>query len=303
MSAPSPPPDNSAQVAQIQADSAAKQAAQERADALAHKNELSQLRDSSRAAARNDANSYFSSRGLDPSQYGSDLDSYINSIYSSISPTDENPGTYFKDAGQNAYNTLEKGYQTKNQSQINQMFAPNFETQRIPFTLDDPYLSSIESEQRSSADAIIKNMLDRGVITSTGYAAAQGDLDRQAAGVKSKLNEFGTSTIAQGQQDLRNVAQNAKTTAGTLQLGQQFDPNSYQSEADRVFNEFVNGLGTNIRSKVTGNLFNTTGLAALAGAAQGAGNTVYNPAAAAGVDQEDDSTQPPGSQSSKESIF
>jgi hypothetical protein len=173
----------------------------------------------------------------------------------------------------------------------------------LPFTIDDPYLAGIDAEQRGNADSIIKNMLDRGVITATGYGAAQGDLDRQEAGVKSKLNEFGTGVVAGGQQQLRDVANNARTTAGTLQLGQQFDPNSYGSQADQVFNDFINTLGDQIRSKVTGNMFNTTGLAALAGAAQGAGNTAFNPAAAAGIIQDPADDASKDTSTTKESIF
>jgi hypothetical protein len=295
------PPDNSAEVARIQAQSAQEARDQEAAAAKKHSDDLSALRNTALSAGRSDAQRYFQGAGLDPAKYSGDIDSQLNNIFASISPTDENPGQFFKNAGQNIYQNLEKGYQTKEQAALDQVFGSNFEVSKIPFTMDDPYLTSIEAEQRSTADSVIKNMLDRGVLTQTGYAAAQSDLDRQKAGVQSQLNEFGTGVIASGQQKLKDVANQARTAAGTIHLGQPFDPQTYVSQEDQIFNDFVNTLGQQIRSKVSGNMYNTTGLAALGGAAQGAGNTAFNPAAAAGVNQ--DNTPAPKTTDNKESIF
>lgn len=291
MSAPSPPPDNSMQIRQMELDEARRKEEAQAAKDAQHKQELLDLRNNARSSAGAAAQSYFSGQGLDPTQFSGDINSYLDNVLAGINPNDENPAAYFKDAGQTVYNELESGKRTKAQTDLDRIFSPNFETKRIPFTLDDPYLDSINAEQRSSADSIIKNMLDRGVITQAGYNAAAADLDKQSAGVKTRLNELGTSTIAGGQGSLRDIANNARQDAANLKLGNQFDPYSYSSDADRVFDEFITGLGDNIRSKVTGNLYNTTGLAALAGAAQGAGNTAYNPAAAAGIPEDPDANR------------
>lgn len=291
MSAPSPPPDNSMQIRQMELDEARRK---EEAQALKdkqHKEELLNLRNNARSAAGSAAEQYFSGQGLDSSQFSGDINSYLDNVLAGINPNDENPNAYFKDAGQSVYNQLESGRRTKAQTDLDRIFSPNFETKRIPFTLDDPYLDSINAEQRGTADSIIRNMLDRGVITQSGFNAAAADLDKQSAGVKTRLNELGTSTIAGGQGQLRDIANTARQDAANLKLGNQFDPYSYSSDADRIFDEFITGLGDNIRSKVTGNMYNTTGLAALAGAAQGAGNTAYNPNAAAGIDQDPDANR------------
>ena len=288
MSAPSPPPDNSMAIRQMELDEARRK---EEAQALKdkqHKEELLNLRNNARSAAGSAAEQYFAGQGLDPTQYTSDINSYLDNVLAGINPNDENPNAYFKDAGSSVYNQLESGRRVKAQTDLDRIFSPNFETKRIPFTLDDPYLDAINAEQRGTADSIIRNMLDRGVITQSGYNAAAADLDKQAAGVKTRLNELGTSTIAGGQGQLREIANTARQDAANLKLGNQFDPYSYSSDADRIFDEFITGLGDNIRSKVTGNLYNTTGLAALAGAAQGAGNTAYNPNAAAGIQTDPD---------------
>lgn len=302
MSAPSPPVDHSVEVKQMELEEARRQQEAQDAKDAQHKSDLLNLRNNARTSAGGNVNSYFASQGLDPTQYSSDINSYLDNVLSGINPEDENPGSYFKDAGSTVFNQLEAGARTKAGNDLDRIFSPSFETKRIPFTLDDPYLDSIEAEQRASADSIVKNMLDRGVITQSGYNAAESDLDKQSAGVKSQLNELGTTTIAGGQQKLKDVANQARQDAAGIHLGQTFDPTSYSADADQVFNDFINNLGTDIRAKVTGNLFNTTGLAALAGAAQGAGNTAYNPAAAAGVDQED-TTDEDEDKKSKESIF
>lgn len=302
MSAPSPAPDNSPQVMQMQLQAAADQRAQDKADAAKHVADLAALRDTSRAGAKSSAGSYFQQQGLDPSQYSGDIDTKLNDILAGIAPTDENPGSYFKNAGQSIYGDLTKSNQTRQQAELDKLFSPDFETRKVPLTIDDPYIADIEKTQRGNADAIIQNMIKRGVLTSTGAQGAEADLDRQAPGVRGKLQSFGDAAVAGGQAKLKDVANQARTTAGTLKLGQSFDPSTYSANADQVFNDFVSSLGDQINSKVTGNLFQTNGLAAAGGAFQGAGNTKYNPTAAAGIiDPNNPKTVKPVT--SKESIF
>jgi hypothetical protein len=278
------PPDNSAQVeaqreqAQQQAQAAADaKAAQDKADLLA-------LRTSSAAAGTTSAKNYFSQQGLDPSQYGTDIDSQISSILAGISPTDPNPGAAFQDVGARIYNQSTAAAQSKAGSALDKLFPGNFETQRINQQTIDPYIQGIDTEQRQSADAIIQNMLSRGVITPSGQSAAEAELDRQNPGVLAKLNEIGTGTVASEQQSLRDIANQGRTAAQTLKLGSDFNPQSYGSQADQQFSDFINNLGTTLRGKVgSANLFNTTGLAAIAGAGQGAQNLPFDPTAQQGV--------------------
>lgn len=298
MSAPAMPADNSLQVEQARIAAEDKRRAEEKMAADARKAELLGLRTNAGTAARGSAESFFSGRGLDPGQYATGIQSTIDQILAGISPEDPNPGSYFNDIGNRVWNSETESFRNRSTRDVDKLFAPNFETSRIPFTLDDPYLSSIEAEQRQSADDIIRNMLDRGVITPAGYSAAAGDLDKQAPGVRSRLNEIGTTTLAGGQQGLKDIANRGRQTASTLELGTQFDPYAFGSEADAAFNDFIQSLGDTIRGKAPGNLFNTAGLAAIAGAGQGAQNTPFNPAALAGVVEDDDKeTQ------NKETIF
>jgi hypothetical protein len=289
MSGASPPPDNSMQVESMRQQAAKEE--RERQDKLAaeHKAELAGLRTSARTGAGGTVRNYFSEAGIDPDRYAGSIDTQLNNILSGISPTDENPGAAFTGAGQSIYDTLQTGERSKYGNQLNQLFAPEWEMRRVGQTFDDPYLAGVEGEQYADADKIIKDMLERGVLTDTGYASAQKDLEGQRAGVRSRLNEIGTGLITKEQQDLRDISNRAKQSASTMQLGSSFDPYSYQTEADADFNDFIATLGDNIRAQVPGALFNTAGLAAIGGAGQGLGNTAFNPAAAQGqADEEDD---------------
>jgi hypothetical protein len=306
MSSPSPPPDNSLAVEQ-QREQAQRdaQAAQDAKDQK-HAADLATLRGQVRGGATGTVQDYFASQGVDPSQYQGSIDTQLNNILSGISPTDENPGAAFTGAGQSIWDRLTTAAEAKAGNQVNQVFAPNYEMSRVPTTLDDPYLAGVEGEQYSNADSIIKNMLDRGVLTTSGYASAQKDLENQRAGVKSRLNEIGTGLLTGEQQKLRDLSNTAHQAAGNLQLGQTFDPYSYSKQADQSFNDFINSLGDSIRAQVPGQLFNTAGLAAIGGAGQGAGNTAYNPTAAAGITSDStdntDQTKPPAT-SNPNSIF
>lgn len=282
--APSPPPDNSLQVEQMREADAQRQQAAADAKAAQDKADLAALRQSSAAAGGTAARAYYQQKGLDPSQYGTDIDSQISSILAGISPTDPNPGAAFQDVGARIYNQSTAAAQARAQQQINQLLPQNFETSRVSQSTVDPFLQGIDTEQRQSADAIIQNMLARGVITPAGQTAAEAELDRQNPGVMAKLNEIGTGTVASEQQSLRDIANQGRTAAQTLTLGDQFDPNQYSSQVDKQFSDFMSNLGTTLRGKIgSANLFNTTGLAAIAGAGQGAQNLPFDPTAQQGV--------------------
>jgi hypothetical protein len=278
------PPDNSMQIEAMRQQQAQEARAAEDRKEKARKEELLGLRTAAGTSGRTSAEDYFRQQGLDAGQYAGDIGSKVNKTMAGISADDPNPGAAFADIGQSLFGELEGGARSKAGRDLDQMFSPDFEMKRLGLTVDDPYLAGVEAEQRSSADEILRRMLERGVITDTGYAAGAADLDKQAAGVKSRLNEIGTGLLGTGQQSLRDVANRGRTAASTLKLGTAFDPNSFGSEADRITSEFLANLGTGIRSRITGNLFSTGGLGATAGGAQGGQNTAFNPGVTAGID-------------------
>lgn len=292
MSSPGMPADHSLEVEQSQQQAAKEKAAQDKIDAQVAADKLAGLRGTSRSGATGSVNDFFSSQGVDPTQYSGDISSKLNTILSGIDPSDPNPGAAFTDAGSSIFNDLQTGRQNKALRDVNSIFTPNFEMEKVPWTMDDPYLAAIQATQRQSADNVLRNMLDRGVITSTGFGAGQTDLDKQSAGVNARLTSIGTGVLSDEQNSLKGIADKGRQTAQTLKLGQTFDPYSFQGQADQNFSDFIRNLSDTLNSKVgTGNLFSTAGLAGIAGAAQGAGNTAFNPGAAAGIIDPNDPNQ------------
>lgn len=282
MSAPSLPADHSLEVAQMQQASSDKARQEQDAKDAANKAELSQLRNDSYTGAKGSVNNYFTDQGLVPGDYSNTIDSELSRMLSAIPRDDPNPGTYFSNAGSQIYGTAQDQYRNKESRALDSIFAPNFADSKITNSTDDPILGGILGEQRQSADDIIKNMLSRKVITQTGANAAEADLDKQAPGVRSRLDELGLGQLASGKQTLNDIANKARSSASQLHLGQAFDPYSYGSQSDQAFTDFISGLGDKIRSTVPGNLFSTSGLAAVAGAGSGAQNTAFDPAALSG---------------------
>jgi hypothetical protein len=308
MSGGGAPPDNSVQVEQMQEAAAEKARQQAKDDAAAKATQLAGLRTQARSGASGSVNDYFSSQGVDPNQYAGQISSKLDSILGGIAPDDPNPGSAFTSAGPSVFDALTQANSQKAVSQLNNIFNPTYALDRVPMTLDDPYLDSINATQRSSADSILRNMLDRGVITQSGFAAGEGDLDKQGAGVKAQLNSFGNNVLTDEQNALTGIINSGRQTASGLKLGQQFDPFSYQKQADDNFSQFISNLSDTLKAKVgTGNLYTTSGLAGIAGAAQGAGNTAFDPTAASGIIDPNDpaqkKTQSASTPSTSTSIF
>ena len=247
------------------------------------------LRSSAFTTGQSNADDYFASMGLDPHDYSSTIQNTLNSIMAGISPDDPNPGGYFSNVGETVYDKAQTGARNKYARTFDDIFAPNFETQRIADTADDPVLAAINAQMRGDSDTYLNNLLSRGVITATGLDAGEKNLDRQSSAVMARLNEIGNTELASGRSKLTGIANKGRQAADTYKLGSQFDPYQYSTDVDAAFADFMNSLGGNIRAKAQGNFYDTSGLAAIAGQGQGAQNTKFSPNALAGItDNEDD---------------
>lgn len=269
---------------------AEQQAAQDKADAAA---KLAALRTSATGAARTNANQYFSDRGLDPSAYGGAIDTKINDVLSTTAEDDPNVASYLSNLGEGVYGSQTDALRGRSLNAVNSQFAPNFEQGAIADTADDPFISSIDQAQRGSADDFITNLLKRHVITDVGAQTAGKNLDDQGARVRTQLGDLGKGLLSSGRQSLTDIANQGRQTASTLNLGQTFDPNTFKTQADTSASSFLSGLGDSLKSAAPGNLYDTSGLAAIAGAGQGAGNTNFDPRALAGLNIGGDDTTDP----------
>lgn len=292
MSSSPAPKDNSVELARIEARQA-KEAREEQArkDAETRARFESAL-NSSYNGALDDAKQYFISRGLDPNEYIGAIQQGATSARNKVPDLAAAPGTYFDNLGATVYDQLNEGKRASLQRAINSFAGDGFATRRIASDSDDATLEAILQEQRASADKYLRNLLDRGVITNSGFTAGEADLDNQSYGARSRLTELGNQELESGRTAANNIATEARQRAANFNLGDQFDPYEYSTQLDKSFGDFFANLGNNLRAKVPTGLFSTSGLAGVAGAAQGQQNTKFNPAALAGVtDDETDDTK------------
>lgn len=246
---------------------------QEQADQEARDAELEASR---RASGTADANAYFQGMGLDPAAYSSDIDraieSAINGGYTDLSGV-----------GKNLYNDLSSGLQERTLRQFDQFAPSDFALDRIPNTADDAIIQGLIDQGRGKADSYVQNLLKRGVVTQAGADAAGRALDDQTGNVRGLLTELGDTILGGGRADLQALADRGRLAASSIKLGDIFDTSKYQGNIDDAFNDFIGSLGDKFAVQAPKSLFDTSGLAVTAGAAQGAGNTKFDPKATAGL--------------------
>jgi hypothetical protein len=225
-------------------------------------------------ASFNDA---FTKLGLDPANYKGDIESRMASILAGIPATaKDNFESFYADQPGKLITDLTTGYKKK----ATDAWDAGFPQTYVPATADDAFIDTILGEHRTSADEIIKNMLARGTITETGSKAAYGDLDKQSEGGKLRLNEIGMNLINAGEVDLDAKAAAKKAAYGNLTLGAPVDVAKDLSDMNTLAQDFIGTLGTGIRTNLGDTkLFDTSGLGAIAGAAQGGQNTPFDPKA------------------------
>lgn len=288
------PEDHSAEVAQIQADAEekARLAAEEerrRQEELAKAEEAKKEQTFNSAltggyqGAIQSAKQYFTSQGVNWQDYANAVRQQAQATRGTVPFLDANPGSYFTGLGQDVFNQEQEGYRTKSLNTLKQLFNPTFSTDRVADTADDDIINAILGEQKTEAQKYIDNLLARGVITDAGYQGALKNLENQSAGAKSTLSTLGTNLLTKERGDLDNLVTSAQQQASNLSLGDIFDPFSYKSKANKSIQDFLAGLSDSLRGAAPTNLFDTSGLANVAGAAQGAQNTPFDPNALAGV--------------------
>jgi hypothetical protein len=284
----SAPPDNSAQVAQIEAQAARDaRAEQAKAEALKLKQFNKKLAGAFGSGVSG-AESFFGSQGLDPSQYSSKIRQRATDIRGGIPENDANPASYFADLGQQIYDQEQAGERSRDLRGIDTYAPAGFASKRIADTSADDLIQSILGTQQQTADDYISNLLNRGVVTGGGADAARKNLAGQVPTAKSRLSELTRGLLEKGRGGAEDMAAGLRTTAANQRLGDQFDPYAGSQDLSKYFDTFFSGLGEKVRGVAPTDLFSTAGLANVAGAAQGAGNQPFNPNALAGIFDDDE---------------
>lgn len=288
------PEDKSADVAAIQAKSEADARAEAAKQEAAKQAAFDQQMNSAFGTGIQSADDYFTQRGLDPKEYESAITSRANQVRSGVPNLAANPGSYFEGLGSQVFDQLQTGLRGTATRGIDKLAPTGFASTRIADTADDDTLAAILGDQEGKAKDYANNLKARGVVTDSGFKAAMDAILGQEAGARGKLTEIGNGILNTGRGDAENLANAARTRAGALNLGDQFDPNDTGKQLNDFFTSFFGGLGDKVRGAAPASLFDTSGLANIAGAAQGAGNTRFDPAAVAGdfTNPEDDPNNP-----------
>jgi len=241
----------------------------------------------------NDAMRFFESQGLDPSQYSDVISSAALSKKQAVPMLDSNPAAYFANLGQEIFNQQQTGARSTALRQLQQLLPQGFERERISDSVDDSLIESILGERRTDATQYAENLASRGVITGSALAAAMREIEDQAARARTNLSQIGQSVLERGRSGLRDIFGEAQTRANNLNLGEQFNPDTYRERADSSVQNFFSSLGDSIRGAAPSDLFDTSRILNFAGRSQGAQNTAFNPAALLGIPEDDDQQQTP----------
>lgn len=217
------------------------------------------------------ANAFFSSRGVDPARYSQQIQAAAEQRRGLVPQGAGEAGSYFSGLGETLYNDLTSGLRTRAMSDINRIGNDSVVNSRLGDTIDDATLESILGEQRGGAESYAKNLSSRGLITDSGLEAAMAEIERQAGLGRNKLSQFGTGLIEQGRSGARDIIGQGRSSASNADLATGFDSSAFESNLNNFFNSFLGSLDSQLRESAPTDLFNTSVLGSLGGAAGGAG--------------------------------
>jgi hypothetical protein len=237
--------------------------------------------DRAQQGGQSSAEDYFRSMGLDPSLYSGDISSAISNTRAGI-PTGGNIAGAFSGVGQSVYDNLTNALRSQSLSGVEGLNVPD-----VADTSDDAIIEKILAEQQGGANDYATNLLKRGVVTDAGFNAAKGDIGRQSDVARGLLSQLGDTLLGGERSSLEGILNSGKEAASTLRLGQSFDPSKYGTDLTSSFDNFMKGLEGSFRTQAPKNLFDTSGLASIAGQAQGPQNLAFAPKAVYGGGEED----------------
>lgn len=260
-SAPAPAPDRSVELAQAQAQIRAEEEARRRQqEQQRYQSDLeafNQLLGSAQSSAFERARGTVEDRGLDFSLYEDPIQSELSRIAGGVSrpvlgtPGYTNPTPFFSD--DIADIVLDRSRDLQRRQYENQIrgFAPEgFALDLIPDTADDPILQSILTPQFEEANTRLQSAFNLGNLSRSGLDTARRNLEEQRTSALSNLNQVGGDVLSQGRQSLRDIRGRGLETAGAFELGQQFNPGTYQERINTQLGDFTSNLEGSIRNAI-----------------------------------------------------
>lgn len=258
---------------------AAQDAARQRAaEALATQKENARLAaaqaslDNAYNAARNSVyNQLQSQYGVDPNQYATTVDDFLNNIRSTVPKGDANPGSYFgQPVVTNALNTIKQQGQQKASRQVDQFAPAGYEYNYWSNAADDAFLNDLLSNKFTDASNTLLRAQQRGQLNDTGYVYATKQLDTQKSAAAAKLQDIGGGVLNQYRTGLGDIVNQARTNANNLNIGDQFNLGQYQNRFNETYAQQQDRLGGDISSAVGNDaLFDPLALIQMGGSRQG----------------------------------
>jgi len=222
--------------------------------------------------ARSNVFTQANTQGFDTGELTPYIDDAIRQIQSSVPRGADNPNSFFNGTLEAALAAATGAKRSAFNRDITSFAPTGFERDRITDTMDDNYIDAILGEQYSKARGFVDNAGARGVLNDQGIAAALRNIDEQKGGIRYNLQGIGGGILDEGRSAIANIANQARSGAAAYNFGEQFDPFSFSTKINDKFADFSGSLGDALRSRVTGDLFDTSNLLNLGGAAQGAQN-------------------------------
>ena len=216
----------------------------------------------------------FQGVGLDPMEYEDRIMRALDDRQRGLTFESGN-ADFGTDFGTNLLDTI-RGERVRELTRAVNEFAPEgFATQRFGDTYDDAILDSILADRYQSASDQILRARDRGTLTDVGFDYAMRNLDTQRTAAASRLQDTGGGVLSRYRDELRGLADNARTGAQNFDFGSTFDPNFFRERIETRGNELSSRLEGDIRSAIGGEqFFDVNSLVQRAGVNQGPQNPI-----------------------------
>ena len=190
-------------------------------------------------AARTDAEGRirtgFEQRGVNPDDFSQFIADELGRRQSSVPNLAANPGSYFDAITDAVIGNVTNQQRRDFGNQFDQFAGTGFAQNMWQGTADDALIDQIIGDQFNPAAQQLLNAQQRGNLTESAFQAAMAQLENDRTTVGSRLQGIGGGLLETNRQALRDIAGEGRQGAANFQLGQTFDPMSFQNRINTTF--------------------------------------------------------------------